>query len=232
MSSSASDDPEVLKVREWRHILQKKFLSKSAPVPPSQDDMRDMDALFTTLEDYQDMTSEYLTLSKIGKVMRHISLLEPHCIPGDDEFKLLDRAKVLVDKWHQILIGNGPKGMHRCLDVVELVELLCSELRLLPRGQSALAALARTCKQLQGPALDHLWHHQYTLRHILGCMPAGLFDTYEDLGNPGIKRMRLLRPIVNGDWQRPMEYAHRVGVLKLTLPNDNNRFSFMSPVQQ
>jgi hypothetical protein len=42
--------------------------------------------------------------------------------------------------------------MHRCLDVVELVALICSELR----EQNALAALARTCKKLQGPALDRL----------------------------------------------------------------------------
>jgi hypothetical protein len=83
--------------------------------------------------------------------MRHISLLKPQSIHGD-EFKLRDRARVLVDKWRQLLIGSGPMEMHRCLDVVELVALICSELR----EQNALAALARTCKKLQGPALDRL----------------------------------------------------------------------------
>ncbi|KAJ6580383.1 hypothetical protein DFH09DRAFT_979145, partial [Mycena vulgaris] len=41
--------------------------------------------------------------SKIGKVMRHIHLLEENRIPRDDEFKFRERAKALVDKWHEIL---------------------------------------------------------------------------------------------------------------------------------
>jgi hypothetical protein len=44
--------------------------------------------------------------SKIGKVMRHIHLLEPGKVPRDDEYKFRDRAKALVDKWHGILNAN------------------------------------------------------------------------------------------------------------------------------
>ncbi|KAJ7910793.1 hypothetical protein B0H13DRAFT_596220 [Mycena leptocephala] len=154
-----------------------------------------------------------MCFTKIGKVMRHIALLQSQSLHGD-EFKLRDRAWVLVDKWLQILRGSGPMEVHRCLDVVELVEVICSELRQLRGGMKALAALARTCKKLQGPALDRLWYHQYTLDNIFGCMPADLFETYEEPGGPGITRMRLVRPILLGDWQRPMQYAHRVRVLE------------------
>lgn len=38
--------------------------------------------------------------------MRHINLLEPSKVPRDDEFKFRDRAKALVDKWHEILNAN------------------------------------------------------------------------------------------------------------------------------
>ena len=41
--------------------------------------------------------------TKIGKVMRHIHLLKPAQVPRDDEFKFRDRAKVLVDRWHEVL---------------------------------------------------------------------------------------------------------------------------------
>ncbi|KAJ6618988.1 hypothetical protein B0H10DRAFT_2217266 [Mycena sp. CBHHK59/15] len=109
-ASKLESDPEALKVREWRHKLQKTFLSSNKSVP-KEDEMPAVDTLFTTVEGYQNMNIDYLTFSKIGKVMRHIHLLEPHRIPRDDEFKFRDRAKALVDKWHQILNANkAPEG--------------------------------------------------------------------------------------------------------------------------
>lgn len=35
--------------------------------------------------------------------MRHINALGPEKVPRDDEFHFRDRAKVLVDKWHEML---------------------------------------------------------------------------------------------------------------------------------
>ncbi|TFK44037.1 hypothetical protein BDQ12DRAFT_672276 [Crucibulum laeve] len=101
--SKFASDPEATKVRDWRHKLQKAFLSK--PVHKVED-MPALDALFNTVENYDAMTVEYLTFSKIGKVMRHIAVLEDGKVPRDDEFKFRDRAKSLVDKWHQILNAN------------------------------------------------------------------------------------------------------------------------------
>ncbi|KAJ7469605.1 hypothetical protein FB451DRAFT_1400437 [Mycena latifolia] len=68
----------------------------------------------------------------------------------------------------------------------------------------ALAALARTCKTLQGPALDVLWHTQDTLAPTFACMPAGVF------GMSATGGMTLLRPFTASDWDRPRFYASRV----------------------
>ncbi|KAI0829763.1 hypothetical protein BC628DRAFT_1066217 [Trametes gibbosa] len=160
--SPLNNDPEAIKVREWRHKLQKAFLNNKAT--PKGEDMPTLDQLFSTVETYENMTIEYLTVSpvfispsllhphtvlcwqrvarcvparfgsrcrrllcaclavwliicppaprpqfsKIGKVMRHIHALSTDKVPRDDEFKFRDRAKVLVDKWHEILKTNGP----------------------------------------------------------------------------------------------------------------------------
>jgi hypothetical protein len=42
--------------------------------------------------------------------MRHIQSQGDGKIPRDDEFKFKDRAKALVEKWHQILNSNKPNG--------------------------------------------------------------------------------------------------------------------------
>ncbi|KAJ6553308.1 hypothetical protein B0H19DRAFT_1156151 [Mycena capillaripes] len=122
-SAKLESDPEALKVREWRHKLQKTLLGSNKALP-KEEEMPAIDALFTTIEGYQTMSIEYLTVrsrcfsaqlrlcseciqfSKIGKVMRHINLLEPGKVPRDDEYKFRDRAKALVEKWHGILNAN------------------------------------------------------------------------------------------------------------------------------
>ncbi|KAJ6580360.1 hypothetical protein DFH09DRAFT_1145840 [Mycena vulgaris] len=105
-ASKLESDPEALKVREWRHKLQKTFLSSNNKSLPKEDEMPAVDTLFTTVEGYQNMNIDYLTFSKIGKVMRHIHLLEESKVPRDDEFNFRERAKALVDKWHEILNAN------------------------------------------------------------------------------------------------------------------------------
>ncbi|KAI0661409.1 hypothetical protein C8Q70DRAFT_712910 [Cubamyces menziesii] len=115
-------DPEALKVREWRHKLQKAFLNNKGtpkeevrpfPFSPhtiSSHNLQEMpahDQLFSTIENYDNMTIGYLTFSKIGKVMRHIHALSEDKVPRDEEFKFRERAKILVDKWHDVLKANG-----------------------------------------------------------------------------------------------------------------------------
>ncbi|KAJ7907375.1 hypothetical protein B0H13DRAFT_2273696 [Mycena leptocephala] len=104
-SAKLESDPAALMVHKWRHKLQKTLLSSNKALP-KEEIMPAVDALFTTIEGYQNMSIEYLNFSKIAKVMRHIHLLEPGKVPRDDEYKFRDRAKVLVDKWHGILNAN------------------------------------------------------------------------------------------------------------------------------
>ncbi|QRW08642.1 PWWP domain protein [Ceratobasidium sp. AG-Ba] len=102
-------DPEAAKVKEWRHKLQRAFLTKTAPAP---EEMAGLDAVFTTVEQYDKMTVEYLSYSKIGKVMRKIIQL-PN-IPSDEQYHFRQRASSLVTKWQQLITtsegDNGSKA--------------------------------------------------------------------------------------------------------------------------
>ncbi|OBZ70701.1 PWWP domain-containing protein2 [Grifola frondosa] len=51
---AANNDPEAVKVREWRHKLQKAFLNNKAV--PKEEDMPALDALFSTVESFDKMT--------------------------------------------------------------------------------------------------------------------------------------------------------------------------------
>ncbi|KAF9653894.1 hypothetical protein BDM02DRAFT_3086368 [Thelephora ganbajun] len=106
VSHSLPEDPEVLKVKEWRHKLQKAFLNNKAE--PKEEDMPACDELFKLLENYNEMTIVHLSQSKIGKVMRHIQNKEN--IPRDEEFKFRDRARALVEKWQQQIPASKANG--------------------------------------------------------------------------------------------------------------------------
>ncbi|KAG9023303.1 hypothetical protein FS837_005869, partial [Tulasnella sp. UAMH 9824] len=68
-------------------------------------DLPRLDEIFTSVESYPNMTIEYLEYSKIGKVMRRISMLTD--IPGDDEFRFRERAGALLGRW---LVMVQPKN--------------------------------------------------------------------------------------------------------------------------
>ena len=61
--------------------------------------------------------------------MRHIHALADEKVPRDGEFKFRERAKVLVDKWHDILKANGASestkpatnGTRKAADAEEVV---------------------------------------------------------------------------------------------------------------
>ena len=60
--------------------------------------------------------------------------------------------------------------MDRCLSVTDIVYIICEKLSE-PLGLTgnfsnelaSLAALARTCRAVHEPALDHLWHTQTSI---------------------------------------------------------------------
>ncbi|KAG9009593.1 hypothetical protein FRB94_011856 [Tulasnella sp. JGI-2019a] len=93
------NDPEAQRVKEWRHKLQRAFLT--AKNPPQPDDMPGYDQIFSTVENYDKLNIEYLQFSKIGKVMRRIAGMEN--IPRDDEFHFKERATTLVATWQSII---------------------------------------------------------------------------------------------------------------------------------
>jgi len=87
-----------------------------------------LDALFTTIEQYDKMNARYLQVrtlwgllangishcrpqySKIGKVMRLITALPSKKVPRDGKFRFKARANALIDQWHQILSANKLNG--------------------------------------------------------------------------------------------------------------------------
>ena len=53
------------------------------------------------------------------------------------------------------------------------------------RFDGSLASLSRTCRALQGPALDVLWYYQFGLLHLLQCLPQELWEVHEVHENVG-----------------------------------------------
>ncbi|WFD00808.1 hypothetical protein MYAM1_003560 [Malassezia yamatoensis] len=92
-------DPATKKVREWRHKLQRAFLSKDGVI--KAEDMDAQNSTFQVLEEYQEMTPEQLKVTKIGKVIKRIHQLPD--IPKDDQYHFRDRSGVLMNKWGAIL---------------------------------------------------------------------------------------------------------------------------------
>lgn len=95
--------------------------------------MPELNALLTSIEQYDNMTIQYLSVSnapfrqhdllhstivtihivqssKILKVMRHIIFLDKE-IPRNAEYNFLERAQVLVDKWRDIMHRDQPKDI-------------------------------------------------------------------------------------------------------------------------
>ncbi|KAF7362124.1 hypothetical protein MVEN_00558300 [Mycena venus] len=125
--------------------------------------------------------------------------------------------------------------MHRTFHIPELLHLIFAQVqspyqqnedfnrRALNKnlGRQDFAALARTCKTFQGPALDFLWREQETLTNLLRCLPTHLWEE-EFVDRPVFQRRRpkrILRitdgPIQPADWDIPLAYALRIQRLRL-----------------
>ncbi|KAJ7115591.1 hypothetical protein C8R43DRAFT_1038551 [Mycena crocata] len=71
-----------------------------------------------------------------------------------------------------------------------------------------LAALARTCKTFQEPALDALWSFQGDIIPALSCFPEDLWDRSVEPEKTSFLGFR--RPLVPTDWERPLVYWTRI----------------------
>ncbi|KAK4705920.1 hypothetical protein P7C70_g293, partial [Phenoliferia sp. Uapishka_3] len=97
------EDPGLKQVKDWRHKLQKVFLGKT---PVAGDELNKCKEYFDSMEKFV-MTKEWLTESKLGKVLKRIALLTDGYIPNGDEFGFRTRAQALAQSWTVIL---GEKG--------------------------------------------------------------------------------------------------------------------------
>ncbi|KAJ7746131.1 hypothetical protein DFH07DRAFT_1038550 [Mycena maculata] len=119
--------------------------------------------------------------------------------------------------------------MHRALEIVELVENICAHLgpadlvSLKTDATRDLALLARTSTIFLNPALDVLWRSQDSLVHLLRCMPHDLL-VIPEVGPPRrhvrtiAPPIRLRRPILPTDWERPLFYMCRVKFFSMGNP--------------
>ncbi|KAJ7616043.1 hypothetical protein FB45DRAFT_841681 [Roridomyces roridus] len=127
--------------------------------------------------------------------------------------------------------------MHRALAIPEIVRIIlhCADHAILP-------PLARTCRAFCDPALDLLWEDKDGLRHLLRCMPDGLWepvaqdDDDEDISD---EQLYLTRPVVPADWDRFLFYSRRVKTFTFDVDSeiaycsssvDILRISFPGPV--
>lgn len=103
--SEESLDPETKKVKDWRHKVQKVFLTKDGTI--NAEEMPQADSTFKVIEEYDAMTADALRTTKIGKVMKRVMQLSQ--IPRDDEYHFKDRAEKLCARWGAIMAGDAPK---------------------------------------------------------------------------------------------------------------------------
>ncbi|KAJ7175026.1 hypothetical protein C8R43DRAFT_596977 [Mycena crocata] len=112
--------------------------------------------------------------------------------------------------------------MDRKIPMPEILDKIFSHLTYCPVvpgwfgwGANDLAALARTCKTFQDPALDLLWSRQESLTPALLCLPDDLL-LWDHVGKSKKQSfLRFQRPVVPKDWDRPRFYWNRIKSLTI-----------------
>lgn len=92
----------AVKCREWRHKLQKAFLTKSLP---DEKEAPTYDKIFKEMEEFEHQAN-WLVPSKLPKVVKRIATIKED-IPRDSEFNFKSRASALVEKWKDSLMPDG-----------------------------------------------------------------------------------------------------------------------------
>ncbi|KAJ7202458.1 hypothetical protein B0H12DRAFT_1162647 [Mycena haematopus] len=101
--------------------------------------------------------------------------------------------------------------MHRAFHIAEILDHIFAQLQS-DDGLSRryFAALARTCKSFQDPALNFLWREQDTLVNIFKCLPSHTWA----IVTPA-KRLHITSPLRPADLDIPLAYALRIRTLNL-----------------
>ncbi|KAL9939494.1 hypothetical protein V8E36_001311 [Tilletia maclaganii] len=100
--------PDIQKVKDWQHQLERAFLRKT---PLQEAEMVQMAEVFTQVGEHK-MSEDALKLTKIGKVMKKIILLKDK-IPREAEFKFKQRAEKLCKNWKITTSAEGG-GVAKC----------------------------------------------------------------------------------------------------------------------
>ncbi|KAK4054265.1 hypothetical protein OIV83_001291 [Microbotryomycetes sp. JL201] len=106
-AGSESDSPELKQVRDWRHKLQKVFVSQK---PPTSEDMTKCKEYFAAMEDF-DMKKEWLAETKLAKVLKRIAQMKDGEIPDNDQYNFRGRSSALAAKWSTQVtdaVSNAP----------------------------------------------------------------------------------------------------------------------------
>ncbi|GAA5839873.1 hypothetical protein JCM3766R1_004708 [Sporobolomyces carnicolor] len=98
---SGDSDAEI--VKSWRHKLQKVFLGKT---DPPAEDMPKCAEIFDAMEKFE-MKAEWLSESKLGKVLKRVALLKEDVIPDGDKYDFRKRSADLASKWSPLLNSNS-----------------------------------------------------------------------------------------------------------------------------
>ncbi|KAL0954056.1 hypothetical protein HGRIS_005208 [Hohenbuehelia grisea] len=115
--------------------------------------------------------------------------------------------------------------MHRCFFTAEISTMICAHLKYM-ESHASLAALAVTCKSLEGPALDALWYYQLGLVNLIQCLPEGvLSEKYSRVPFASAEHLELQwhqstayflsSPVDPTDLRRFCTYAARIRSLRM-----------------
>ncbi|KAF7312961.1 hypothetical protein MKEN_00980700 [Mycena kentingensis (nom. inval.)] len=102
------------------------------------------------------------------------------------------------------------RNMHRLWETDDLVELVCTELRLATHKRT-LASLAQTCRGLSSPALDALWFEQSSILNLVRLLPDGVWLIEK---KPIMAALSFMRPLNDAEWIVLRGYAQRIRVLR------------------
>ncbi|KAJ7743368.1 hypothetical protein B0H16DRAFT_1422944 [Mycena metata] len=118
--------------------------------------------------------------------------------------------------------------MHRCLEIQEVLQIIFENLHrdhshyfphlppTPPADRGSLARIARTCRGFSDIALDILWREQYSLLHLLKCLPSHTWEMVDPTTFfISRQKIRFRAPVRTPDWDRVLFYARRVQTMSV-----------------
>ncbi|KAF6751739.1 hypothetical protein DFP72DRAFT_1172138 [Ephemerocybe angulata] len=98
--------------------------------------------------------------------------------------------------------------------VSEILDHVCTSETPIRQQYATLAALARTCTQFHGPAVDVLWRTQQTIVPLIMCLPSDAYTVNKVRKNNTV--LALTRNLHPEDFIRVHHYAYRIKALGRT----------------